>query len=282
MSSEFFDHIPDEPIQIGSKAKAKQKFAFPCEHCGGKGKTQKLYGRMGYLPLTCPVCKGKGGFKTDRATREKNRAAAAAREARKAELAAKAFDEANPGVRDFLKASAKWSSFALSMLESLDKWGSLTDRQLTAVRSMMAKQAARDAERKANMVVIDAKPILSMFATAAENGLKRRALLAGGAEGEGVLKLTLAGSSSSNPGGLWVKADADFMGGISRDGTFRPRANVPHWVKEAIRRVAQDPAGEARLFGQRTGTCCCCGRELTNKQSIEMGIGPICASRWGL
>lgn len=34
---------------------------------------------------------------------------------------------------------------------------------------------------------------------------------------------------------------------------------------------------EAKSFGRRTGTCCCCGRTLTKKISIENGIGPICA-----
>lgn len=280
MSSEFFDHIPEEPIRVG--AKSKPKHAFPCEHCGGKGKTQKLYGRMGYLPLTCPVCKGKGGFKTDKATRDKTRQQAAARKQRKQEEIAAAWDEQHPGVREFIRDCARWSSFAASMQESLNKWGSLTDRQLAAVHSMQAKQAEREAGRKAHVLEVDAQPILGMFRTALQGGLTRRALLAGGAEGEGILKLTPAGSQSRNAGGLWVKADGEFLGGISKDGKFTPRAGVPAWVKEAIKRVAQDPAGEARLFGQRTGTCCCCARELTNKQSIDMGIGPICAKKWGL
>jgi hypothetical protein len=35
-------------------------------------------------------------------------------------------------------------------------------------------------------------------------------------------------------------------------------------------------------YGRQTGRCSCCGRELTNKASIDAGIGPICASKWGL
>ena len=34
---------------------------------------------------------------------------------------------------------------------------------------------------------------------------------------------------------------------------------------------------EAKTYGRRTGTCCCCGATLTNAVSIEAGIGPICA-----
>ena len=49
-----------------------------------------------------------------------------------------------------------------------------------------------------------------------------------------------------------------------------------------LERVAKDPAAAARLYGQQTGQCSCCGRELTRKDSIERGIGPICAERFGL
>jgi hypothetical protein len=34
-------------------------------------------------------------------------------------------------------------------------------------------------------------------------------------------------------------------------------------------------------YGKRTGACSCCGRELTNGESIDRGIGPICAEKYG-
>lgn len=36
---------------------------------------------------------------------------------------------------------------------------------------------------------------------------------------------------------------------------------------------------DAKAFGALYGTCCCCGRLLTNELSIALGIGPICGSR---
>ena len=50
----------------------------------------------------------------------------------------------------------------------------------------------------------------------------------------------------------------------------------------ALERVAKDPTAAARLYGQETGQCSCCGRELTRKESIDRGIGPICAELFGL
>jgi hypothetical protein len=36
---------------------------------------------------------------------------------------------------------------------------------------------------------------------------------------------------------------------------------------------------EAKEFGKVYGTCCVCGRTLTNETSIEEGIGPVCGGR---
>jgi hypothetical protein len=36
---------------------------------------------------------------------------------------------------------------------------------------------------------------------------------------------------------------------------------------------------EAKEFGALYGTCCICGRMLTNELSIHLGIGPVCGSR---
>lgn len=37
---------------------------------------------------------------------------------------------------------------------------------------------------------------------------------------------------------------------------------------------------EAKAFGALYGTCCVCGRTLTDEKSIEAGIGPVCASKF--
>jgi len=37
---------------------------------------------------------------------------------------------------------------------------------------------------------------------------------------------------------------------------------------------------DAKRFGRESGRCMVCGRELTNPESIEAGIGPVCAGKW--
>lgn len=36
---------------------------------------------------------------------------------------------------------------------------------------------------------------------------------------------------------------------------------------------------EAQAWGRKTGTCCNCYAELTNPESVERGLGPVCAGR---
>lgn len=50
-----------------------------------------------------------------------------------------------------------------------------------------------------------------------------------------------------------------------------------------IRNLSGDTAmtlEEAKKFGALYGTCCVCARTLTNEESIEAGIGPVCASKF--
>jgi hypothetical protein len=51
----------------------------------------------------------------------------------------------------------------------------------------------------------------------------------------------------------------------------------------AIRKLSADDKmtiEQAKAFGVATGVCCVCARELTDQQSVEAGIGPVCAKRW--
>lgn len=52
-------------------------------------------------------------------------------------------------------------------------------------------------------------------------------------------------------------------------------------VKSVILEASNDPLTAAIRYGKVSGECSCCGRELTDPQSIERGIGPICATKFG-
>lgn len=63
---------------------------------------------------------------------------------------------------------------------------------------------------------------------------------------------------------------------LTEDG-FEYTGRKPLATIKAEHRMTLD---EAKEYGKVTGTCCNCGRMLTNEESIAAGIGPICASKF--
>jgi hypothetical protein len=70
-----------------------------------------------------------------------------------------------------------------------------------------------------------------------------------------------------------------YLGKVTLSG---PDSRLSDNVKAAIFEVAKDPLTAAIRHGKETGECSCCGRELTNQESIRLGIGPICREKFGL
>ena len=78
-----------------------------------------------------------------------------------------------------------------------------------------------------------------------------------------------------------------WFGRIEIDGTFVPSLREqasPEFagVVATLREIQANPNEAMRVQGQRTGSCCMCGRELTNAVSRARGIGPICGAKFGL
>lgn len=62
----------------------------------------------------------------------------------------------------------------------------------------------------------------------------------------------------------------------SADVHFEYAPGAIHQLSLADRMSLED----ARAFGVLYGTCCVCGRTLTDEVSIENGIGPVCAGKY--
>ena len=156
---------------------------------------------------------------------------------------------------------------------------------LEKIEATKARRAAERAE--AETKVGSLAPIKAMFDAAFAAGHRRPVYRAEG------LVLSRAGDFSRNPGAIYVKSDDDgaYLGKVV-DGVYKPvlpgrpfvakvRESADQ-VAEALAVIAADPKAAAIRFGQKSGNCACCGRALTAKDSVELGIGPICASKWGL
>jgi hypothetical protein len=62
-----------------------------------------------------------------------------------------------------------------------------------------------------------------------------------------------------------------------------PETGAFHYVPGGITKVKPEhkmTLEQAKEFGALYGVCCVCGRTLTNEQSIEDGIGPVCAGKF--
>lgn len=252
----------------------------PCRKCGGSG---QFRGYSGRIIGACFTCKGTGRqtFKNDRATRANNRANVAARKERKAAENLEAFKAANPAVWAWLDGNP--FAFAVAMREALAKWGALTDNQLAACeRCILKRDAGRKAaeERKAEAKPVSTAKLEACFAKAGASLRAPRLRLAG-------LTIKPAKATSANAGALYVqglaadKSENVYLGKIAGGKFYRSR-DCSAEQEAKVLAACDDPLGAAVAYGRLTGACACCGRELTNSESIARGIGPICAEQWGM
>ncbi len=271
-------------------------FAEGCPKCRGTGSFISYSGRnLG----SCFACKGAGKleFKTSRATR--NKAAAKREEKRKTKAQeAAAWRETNKDVLAWLANSAKRNAerngsftFPQSLLEAISQHGTLTDNQLTAAQRLMAKDEARKVEwtakREQAAPVADVTALEQAFAVARE-----RAKLPGA---KGIftkpLKLThgevSVAISSPKPGSKWdgmlfvrdAKDDERKLGYFKGGKFFRQGATPVE--EQAVLAVAATPLEAVKAYAKAWSECGICGRMLLKAESIEAGIGPICAGKYG-
>jgi hypothetical protein len=159
------------------------------------------------------------------------------------------------------------NDFAISLVAQYDRKGYLSDKQM-----YWAKKIAGENNNKET---IDLTPIKNMFENARHAGFKRAKYRAEG------ITLSLAGNNSRNVGAIYVKDfDGNYLGKV-QDNMFHP-VYMGEKAIEPLKIIAQNPLNAAIKYGQQTGQCACCGRELTNSESIKLGIGPICKEKFGL
>lgn len=184
----------------------------------------------------------------------------------------------NP-VIDRLRGISSWNTFAHSLVTQYNNRGSLSPRQWEAAERMLAKLDANAEAREAGKKDgIDLSRIKALFETAMKSGLKRPKLRLGR------VMLSLASQTSRNPGAVYVKDTdtRDYLGKVM-DGTFTPSfAGTQANVGDELVALAKDPLAKVVEHGKLSGHCACCGRELTDPESVDRGVGPVCATRWGL
>lgn len=88
--------------------------------------------------------------------------------------------------------------------------------------------------------------------------------------GDDIFKVQVAVHGSGN---LYAKRLV--VNGFGEKASFEYAPGVIRTLTQADRMSLED----AKAFGALYGTCCVCGRVLTNEVSVEAGIGPVCSGR---
>lgn len=79
----------------------------------------------------------------------------------------------------------------------------------------------------------------------------------------------------------WVFVKQVLGGGSEHPlGKQRPGDSYTGTFERLIRKVLENPLEAARRYGLELGICSDCGRTLTNAESREYGIGPVCRGKW--
>ncbi len=270
-----------------ARAAAGHRYTENCPKCRGTG---RFIGYTGRDLGQCFECKGKG-TKTFKTSPEDRAKAMHARERQKEQKAASLRDNAElwktENADDWAWMAAKSQGnrpfdFAISMIEALEKYGALTDKQHAAVVRLREKDAERQAqwakeraERDANKVEVQIDRIAEAFAVAKSNLIDFPKLRLAG------FIFSLAPLHGKNAGAIYVKSDDGVYLGKVVEGRFTRSRDCTDELEQGIVAAAADPEAAASAYGLQTGICSCCGRKLTNKDSVGLGIGPICRGKWG-
>lgn len=198
------------------------------------------------------------------------------------------FTAAQPAVAAWIVANAPSNTFAANCLQGIHRYGSPTANMISAVERAIERAAQPASPSYIRPVVRVMLPgIVAAFTAAQASGEVRRPKLRLVAD-ELEITLQLAPETGSNPGFIYVKRTGEYVGKISPRGEWFPGREATDRLTAALQSVDANPMAAAREYARFTaerdgnvGSCCCCGRLLTNPESVRLGIGPICGGRWG-
>ena len=177
---------------------------------------------------------------------------------------------------DYLpRVAARDVDFARSLLAGFARYGSFTAKQRPHVERLVA-QFHTDGDVAP---VVVAAPAAKLY----PNLCKVVSLDAFARFVVGNFRATLKNDGSA----IWLKWEDTLFGVVdTATGSFRKLSrgltdSAHKMAVHALDSIEADPRAAASADGILTGRCSCCSRPLTDPQSIEIGIGPICLAKAG-
>lgn len=165
-----------------------------------------------------------------------------------------------PAEIDWLYRNAERNEFARSVLDQARARKSLSPNQLAAIRKCIAGAGQSGG----------GKPVPKLFSV-----LQKHSKFYAG-------RLLITRKNGQTL--CWIIWDERCVGKIEEERfvlfTSKAGADAPA-IRDLVTEFEMDPLFAARKYGKLSGICCSCGRDLTNDGSIEAGIGPVCAKKFG-
>jgi len=265
----------EEPFQV-SDTPIEARPRHTCPRCAGSGKWSG--GTNRYNNSDCIPCRGRGYFYTSHKDRLDRRNKAKERKVNNLKNLIAEFKSENEDIYNGLARLSGWHNIGISLYNGIHKYGSLTDKQLVLAKKLVSEDEARiekrNKDRAERTKEVDLGNVKKIFENANQH-IKRPKF-----RFEDIV-ISLAPSHGANAGALYVKSGEDYLGKVI-DGTFFGTSRSSKETLEKLTTIARDPLESAVAYGRKTGQCACCGRELTKHESIDRGIGPVCATRFGL
>jgi hypothetical protein len=289
LDEDMSSYKPKLPEKQDDYLTSQAKFVanYKCSACNGTGVWQKTYYYSSFGPKTyknkCFKCQGKGGFKTSPEDRAKAKKARVAKKEKMEKENIKFFNDAHPEELEYIVMTKfkiddptnSYKDFLESLMDTIYKYGELSEKQLAAVQKGMAKAKEWEAKKNKPKARIDLTPIREKLAKGKEK-LKKPVIRAGD-----TFKFTFAPETGKNAGYVYVRHHDQYIGKVAENGDFFPYQATPEQITY-LKEFAKDPIKELKTYGRNTGNCGLCGRGLSVKESVKRGYGPICADNYGL
>lgn len=165
------------------------------------------------------------------------------------------------------------NSFAGSLVRQYEL-GPLTKGQVDAVRKILLEDVTRAARALDEIVRaepngsdLDLTSIPEGF-YAVPNGATRLKI-----------KIDRPTPPSKWSGFIFVSDGAEY-GQQKKYGRQAPGKLYTGEIKDALRAILADPKAASAAYGKLVGRCGVCGKKLEDAESVERGIGPVCARKF--
>ena len=180
----------------------------------------------------------------------------------------------------------KRTQFARSLISQFNARGSLSPKQEEWVNIIITENLEAATIPAPAKLGLDR--VIDIFDLASQT-LKYPKLVIQFGDGSD-LKLSRAGPTSRFNGEVQLTdgrpyGQNKYYGRVTGHGELVLTGEGRHYENELhsiLKSMTTDLGAFAKMYGQKSGNCCFCRKELTTDKSLHAGYGPVCADNYGL